>query len=101
MSKTVILRKYELVVILDARFANEEKETLYKSITDTITKSGAKVINATIWMERHKMTFKINKCQEGTYYLVNFEGEPQTTHNIRASLRLNEKILRYLIINVE
>jgi small subunit ribosomal protein S6 len=101
MSKTALLRKYELVVILDARFATEEKESLFKSITDTVAKSGAKVINASVWMERHKMTFKINKCQEGTYYVVNFEGDPQTTHGIRASLRLNEKILRYLIINVE
>ena len=101
MSKSTLLRKYELTVIVDAKLPNEEKESLSKSIVEAIIKSGGKVVNNQVWMERHKMTFKINKCGEGTYFLVNFEGDPAVANSVKSVLRLNEKILRSLIIYVD
>ena len=94
------MNKYELMVIVDAQKPQPEKEEIYKQTTDAITKAGGKVINAQVWLEKHRFAFNIKKKNEGTYYLVNFEGDSQATHNIRATLRLNEKILRYLIIHV-
>ena len=101
MVKTEILRKYELVVIIDARLANDEKESVLKSVSETIVKAGGKVLNASVWMERHKMTFKINKCLEGTYFLINFEGESSVANQAKTVLRLNEKLLRLQIINID
>ena len=101
MVKTATLRKYELVTIVDARLSNEEKDGILKSISEAVVKSGGKVINSSVWLERHKMTFKINKCLEGTYFLVNFEGESQVANQVKTILRLNEKLLRFQFINVE
>ncbi len=101
MVKTETLRKYELVVIVDARFANDEKESILKNISETVVKAGGKVLNASVWIERHKMSFKINKCLEGTYFLINFEGEPSVANQAKAVLRLNEKLLRFQIIHIE
>ena len=101
MSKTAMLRKYELVVIIDARLSSDERDGILKSISEAIVKSGGKVINSSVWLERHKMTVKINKCLEGAYFLVNFEGESQVANQVKAVLRLNEKLLRFQFINVE
>lgn len=101
MVKTEILRKYELAVIVDARFSNEEKDGILKSISETVVKSGGKILNASVWIERQKMAFKINKCLEGTYFLVNFEGDPKVANQAKTVLRLNEKLLRFQFINVE
>ena len=101
MVKTATLRKYELVTIVDARLSNEEKDGVLKSISEAVVKSGGKVINSAVWLERHKMTVKINKCLEGTYFLVNFEGESQVANQVKAILRLNEKFLRFQFINAE
>ncbi len=94
-------RKYELVVIVDAKLTNESKETVRKEVTDLVNKHGGKVINSQIWLEKHKFTFEIEKCTEGTYYIVNFEGGSDVVNKMKPLLKLNEKILRFVFIKVE
>ena len=65
--------KYELVVIINAQLNQEEKDKVFKQATDGVLKGGGKVINSQVWLERHKFTFRMKKCSEGTYYLINFE----------------------------
>ena len=101
MEKNGQKRKYELVVIVDAKLANESKETVRKEVTDLVNKHGGKVINSQVWLEKHKFTFEIEKCNDGTYYIVNFEGGSDVVNKIKPSLKLNEKILRFIFIKVE
>lgn len=101
MEKSELVRKYELMVIVDAKLADDMKQSIYKELTDMITKSGGKIINSRVWIEKHKLTFKINKCTEGAYYLVNFEGEGAVINKIKPVLRLNERILRSTFAHVE
>ncbi len=43
--KTETARKYELMVIVDAKLANEERETVRREATEIVTKASGKVIN--------------------------------------------------------
>jgi small subunit ribosomal protein S6 len=101
MEKNELTRKYELVVIVDAKLTNEVKETVRKEVADLIEKRGGKVINSQVWLEKHKFTFLIKKCSEGTYYIINFEGEGEIISKLKPKLKLNEKILRFDFIKVE
>ena len=101
MEKNELTRKYELVVIVDAKSTNEAKEVIRKEVTDVINKRGGKVINSQVWLEKHKLTFQIKKCSEGTYYVINFEGQSDIISKIRPILKLNEKIPRFDFIKVE
>ena len=101
MENNELVRRYELVVIVDARLANEEKESILNSAKDVIAKAGGKVINSQVWLEKHKFSFLIKKCSDGTYYLINFESNASVIAEIRTALKLNEKILRFVIIKVE
>ena len=101
MSTTAIISKYELMMILDAKLTQEEKDAIIKEVVDTIQKSGGKVINSQVWMEKHKLAFRIKKRTEGVYYLINFESEGLSAPKIHSLLRLNERILRFTILNVE
>ena len=94
------MNKYELVVIVDAQKPVGEKEEIYKQITECVVKGGAKVINAQVWLERQRLVFTIKKKTEGTYYLVNFESAGSALAKMKELLRLNENILRYLIIRL-
>jgi len=95
------MEKYELVVIVDANAPQEKKESILKETTDTIGKSEGKVINSQVWLDKHRFTFRISKCLEGTYYMVNFEALPAAILKIRQYLKLNEEILRSLIVRAE
>ena len=101
MEKNELTRKYELVAIVDAKSTNEAKESIRKEVTDLINKRGGKVINSQVWLEKHKLTFQIKKCSEGTYYVINFEGKSDIINKIRPNLKLNEKILRFDFIRIE
>jgi ribosomal protein S6 len=97
MEKT---QKYELMVIVEARLNEDEKQSIFKEITDVINKNSGKIINSRIWLDKHKFTFRINKCAEGTYYLINLEAPGKITH-ILPILRQNERILRFVLSRVD
>ncbi len=99
--KTETLRKYELMVVVDAKLANEERETVRREATEVVTKVGGKVINSQMWLEKQKFSFPIKKCAEGAYYLINFEGEGAVVGPLRSNLRLNERILRFAVTKVD
>jgi len=92
-----LMKKYELMVIVDARLSQDDKNAVFKEAGDTITKNGGKIINSQVWLEKHKLTFEIKKCKEGTYYLINYEAPGTVNEKARASLKINERILRYVI----
>jgi ribosomal protein S6 len=101
MAKNELTRKYELVLVLDAKLSQDEKDGIAKEASDTIIKSAGKVINSIVWIEKHKIAFKIKKCAEAAYYLINFESAPAVASKVGQTLRLNEKILRFLVSVVE
>jgi ribosomal protein S6 len=94
-------RKYELVVIVDAKLTNEAKETVRREITDLVNKYDGKVINSQVWLEKHKFTFEIKKCNEGTYFIINLEGGSEVVEKMKPLLKLNERVLRFAFIKVE
>lgn len=99
--KTETLRKYELMIIVDAKLTNEDKEAARREATEIVTQAGGKVLNSQAWLEKQKFSFPIKKCAEGTYYLINFEGEGALVGPVRSSLRLNERILRFAVTKVD
>ncbi len=101
MVKNELVRKYELMVIIDGKLPNEEKEAIGKSVSEAVVKGGGRIVNSQVWLDKHKLTFKIKKCGEGLYYLVNFEADSSSIGKIEPILRLNEKILRYLVSVME
>jgi len=92
------MNKYELVVILDAASPQEEKESVVKEVIDVMNKCEGKLINRNVWLEKHKFSFPMKKKTDGTYYLLNFEGLQSRMAELRKLLRLNDKLLRFLIV---
>jgi len=95
------MSKYELMSIVNATLPQDEKESLFKEVTDTVGKFEGKVVNRQVWLDKHKMTFNIKRCTHGTYYLVNFESPTSAINPISQALRMNEKLLRFLILKLD
>ena len=92
------MNKYELVYIIDAHAPQATREDVAKQIVDTAAKSEVKIINSQVWLEKHKMSFPINKIWEGTYYLLNLEAKSPGINKMQGLLRMNEQLLRFLTI---
>ena len=95
------MNKYELVYIVDAHLTQAVKDEIAKQVADAIVKSESKLISAQVWLERHKMSFPINKIWEATYYMVIVEAKPAAINKLNTVLKLNEQLLRYLTVRHE
>ncbi|MCK9603117.1 MAG: 30S ribosomal protein S6 [Candidatus Omnitrophica bacterium] len=95
------MNKYEVMLITKPDLSEEDKKTLLDHINDAITKNNGKVLQASIWAEKRKLYFPIEKCHEGMYYLVNFSAAPAAIKEINHTYKLNEDILRVLFTKTE
>ncbi len=95
------MTKYELVYIVDAHATQTVKDDIAKQIGEAMTKTQVKLVNSQVWMDRQKIAFPINKIVEGTYYMLNCEATSNAINKLQSLMRINESILRFLVIRVE
>lgn len=91
------MNKYEAMFIVKPDLSEEERKSLFSQINESVTKNNGAVTQSAVWSERRKMTFPIKKCNEGVYYLVNFDIATNMITKLKEIYRLTEGVLRVLI----
>ncbi|MEK7523871.1 MAG: 30S ribosomal protein S6 [Patescibacteria group bacterium] len=93
------LRKYELMLIfsgelIEAGFAKEldEVRKLLKESTQGISYED-------LWGKRD-FSFRIKKQARGYYAIFNFDAAPAAILELRSSIKLNQQVLRHLLITL-
>ena len=95
------MNKYELVYIIDAHAPQVTKDDVAKQVADALAKTEIKLVNSQLWLDRHKMSFPIQKIGEGTYYLLSLEAKSSSVAKLQSILRINEQILRFMTVRAE
>ncbi len=95
------MNKYELIYIIDAHAPQNAKDDIARQVADALAKVEIKTANSQLWLERHKMSFPIQKIIEGTYYLLSFEAKTSSIAKLHSILRINEQILRFMTVRAE
>ena len=95
------MAKYEALFMVRPDMAENDTKALVQHITDAVTKNGGEVASAAQWAERRKLYFPVKKFREAVYYLVEFTMDSTAVHKIQAQYRLNEDILRSMIIRLD
>ena len=89
---------YEGIFILDPDISADASKAAVVTLQDLVTKNGGRIDNLQDW-GRKRLAYKIKKKQEGNYVILNFQLDSQFTKKLEQSLRLNETIIRYLLVN--
>lgn len=89
------MRKYEMLVILDASLENQSDEIL--KIEEVIKNLNGVLSKTDAWGKR-ALAYPIRKKTEGYYVLFNFELEPAQTYELRRILGLRANVYRQLTI---
>ena len=98
------MRKYEAMFILRPDLNENERTKIFDQIKETFNKFNVKINSADIWAEKRRLFFELSvkgkslKFNEGLYYFVEFGSLPTEIKKINAAFRLNEDILRVLIL---
>ena len=99
------MNKYETMIITKPNLAESQRQELKEKITKKISSLKGKVLSYMVWKEQTRFSYPIkergsgrNRIYEGTYLLVNFELPPENLQALKDMLRLQEDILRNLIV---
>jgi len=93
--------KYEGIFLLKVDLDKEKLNDLTGRIKDTIKRQEAEILSAEFWREKQQLAYPIKKQKEAHYYLVNFKAEPSVISKIDQEFRINENILRFMIIKLK
>ncbi len=89
------MRKYEMLVILDATTDNQSEEI--SKIEELLKNLGGVVSKTDAWGKK-TLAYPIRKKTEGFYVLFTFELEPAQTFELRRVLGLRANVYRQLVI---
>ena len=91
------MKKYEAVVILDIRKADDEGASFCKELSEFIESLGGKMESASP-MGRKQFTYEINKRRAGLYFDFVFTLGADKVREIKEKYKLDARVLRNLIL---
>lgn len=91
------MRTYEGMFLLSPKLTDASLEQAISTIKDTFERNNSTVEKIEN-IGKKVLAYKIKKFKEGTYVLFNFKSKPSTIMAIEKIFKLNESILRTLII---
>lgn len=94
----MVSRAYEALVILKASGTDAELAQTVKQVEEPIKKIGGHIDSSEGW-GRRRLAYRINRHVEGHYHLLRFRVDPQQVEEFKRTLRLNEAVIRFLILN--
>ena len=94
------MAQYEITLILRPEGTEEQLKHTVAHAGELITKEGG-VITATEAWGRRRLTFTLKKQREGVFFLLRVQGEPAAMDRLKRAFRLEEIILRVMIVRVD
>jgi small subunit ribosomal protein S6 len=92
-----LLNKYEAIFILDIRKVDDEGKAFTSELTEMIKEWGGEMVEA-VSLGRSQFAYEIKKRKAGIYLNYVFTAESDKVLAIKNKFRLDERILRNMII---
>lgn len=96
-------RPYEIMILISPDFTDEALDEAVDSVAHLISEHGGTVTNIkrdTPW-GRRRLVYPIQRHRDATYVLYNFTSSPSSIVGFERDLKLDERVIRYLIVRDE
>jgi small subunit ribosomal protein S6 len=98
------MREYELYLIIDADVEEEAVETIVERVTQLISagdgETAGEVVKVTARGKR-RLAYPIKKKVDGQDIVINFQTPAPALAEIERVLKLDEQVLRYLLVRTD
>ncbi len=94
------MRKYEIMFIVRPDMEEAEIKKVADEMKTILVNDKANIIEEKA-MGQRELAYEINKFKTGYYYLYVVEADSKTISEFERVSRINEKLLRHLIVKVE
>jgi small subunit ribosomal protein S6 len=98
------MRQYELYLVIDADVEEEDVNAVVERMTELISAGNGDVGGEVVKVEargKRRLTFPIKKKSEGQDTILYFQAPPQALPEMERVLKLDERVLRYLIVRTD
>lgn len=96
-----MVNNYEAMFILQPNLNEAQSKEAFAQLDEAIIKNEGQVVTSGIWSEKRKLGYPIKKFREGIYYFVTLKAKASVILKLKQMYKLNENILRILIIKSE
>jgi small subunit ribosomal protein S6 len=93
----VLLRDYELTFVLTTTIDDEASAATVERVNQLIASGGGSVTEVHAWGRRH-LAYPIEHQRDGFYVTTRFSMPTETVNRLSDDMRLNENILRHLVV---
>lgn len=93
-------RQFEIGFIVRPDITEEEAEAVVQGVLQLLEKAQATIEKVDNW-GRRRLAYPIEKHQEGLYIFIKVELESSEVGAIERRLKLNEKVIRFLILRLD
>ncbi len=91
---------YETMFILNPGLEAEEEEGILTALEAVVKKQGGEIGTVDDWGLR-RLSYEIDKIQEGHYFLVKFVAGKEMVPELEHFYRVTDAVIRYIIIREE
>jgi small subunit ribosomal protein S6 len=94
------MRNYELGFVIHPEVEQSDVTQAVDKIGQYVSASGGEVTSVDVW-GRRALAYPIRKQKEGTYVFLHAQLDPQAIQELERNLKLDEEILRYLLLRLD
>ena len=94
------MNKYEIMFIVRPDMEEAEIKNTAEAMKKVLTDAKAKIVEEKA-MGQKELAYEINKYTTGYYYLLVVEASKEAEQEFNRVARINENLLRHLIVKVE
>ena len=90
--------KYEIMILITEEFNDSELKTWAFNYAKALRKLNASEI-LVISRGKRDLAYSINNQKRGNFIQINFSSMPKYLNNFTTNLKLDSKVLRFLVLN--
>ncbi len=91
---------YELLLLAPGNLAENETAPVWQKVKDLLSSFGANITYEES-MGRKKLAYPIKHLRHGYYFLIEFEMDKDKVEEFDRKLKLNEEIMRFIIVKTK
>jgi small subunit ribosomal protein S6 len=90
-------RDYDLGLIINPDVGDDQARTIVERVTNFVGTHGGQVVRVNAWGRRH-LAYPIERHRDGLYFWFDLIFPPEAVTELERTLRLNEDIIRHLVL---
>ena len=91
---------YEVTYIIRPSLEETEIDARVAQLSDLLKAGGGEVVGEIEKMGKRRLAYEIDDVREGYYVVMKFKSEPAAAKELDRQMRLNDDVMRHLLINV-